>query len=76
MIVHGKHVDRFSILKRTGLKFPQNSKTFNDVSVSITQIIQSFYSHQADERKMNSRYQVSNLSILSGEGNKTKGNEC
>ena len=44
------------------------------VSISITQIIQSFYSHQADEWKMDSRYQVSSLSILSGEGNKTKGN--
>jgi hypothetical protein len=42
------------------------------ISVSITQIIQSFYSHQAVERKMDSRYQVSSLSILSGKGNKTK----
>ena len=35
MIFHGKHVDRFTILKHTGLKFPQNSNTFNDVSKCI-----------------------------------------
>jgi hypothetical protein len=29
---------------------------------------------QADEWKMDSRYQVSSLSILIGAGNKTKGN--
>jgi hypothetical protein len=44
-------------------------------TVSIgTQIIQSFYSHQTDEREIDSRCQVSSISILSGKGNKTKGN--
>ena len=35
MIFHGKHVDRFTILKHTSLKVPQNSNTFNDVRKCI-----------------------------------------
>ena len=35
MTFHGKHVDRFTILKHTGLKVPQNSNIFNDVSKCI-----------------------------------------
>jgi hypothetical protein len=34
-IFHGKHADRFTILKHTGLKVPQNSNTFNDVNKCI-----------------------------------------
>jgi hypothetical protein len=31
MIFHGKHVDRFTILKHTSLKVPQNSNTSSRV---------------------------------------------
>ena len=63
---YSKHVDRFTILKHTILKVPQNSNIFNDVSKGVrNKIIQSFHlPHQADVQSRNSRYQVSCLSIF------------
>jgi hypothetical protein len=42
--LYSKHVDRFTILKHTILKVPQNSNIFNDVSKGVrNKIIQSFH---------------------------------